>query len=84
MTKTVAKAKQPEPRNAGVTVIASALALMAALIGLTFLPLSVSDVNSIIFFSIAVVMFVLTLVTAIYGRLSILKALAEGIIHYSA
>lgn len=83
MTKTVAKAK-PEPRNAGVTIIASTLALTAALIGLTFLPLDISDVNSIIFFLVAVVMFVLTLAIAIYGRLSILKAFAEGIIHYSA
>lgn len=73
-----------EPRNLGVTVIAACFALLAGTITYSLLPLNLSDINSIIFFSIGVVVFLLTLAVAIYGRKSILKTFIEGLMNYSA
>ena len=72
-----------EKRNMGVTVLAGVVMLMSYILAFTFLPLNTADVNSIIYFSVAVGVGTIALVVAIYGRKSALKQFVESLIDFS-
>lgn len=84
MTKKAPSTHLQEKRNLGVTVIASVIAVFAGLVAIDLLPLDLSDFNTIIYFSVAVMLGLLSLAVAIHGRISTLKSFLEGLIHYQA
>lgn len=82
MTKKAPTTHLQEKRNLGVTVIAGVIAAFAGLIAIDFLPLYLSDFNTIIYFSVAVLLGLLALAVAIHGRMSTLKSFLKGLMHY--
>lgn len=84
MNKKPPTAHPQEERNLGVIAIAGAIAAFAGLVAIDLLPLYLSDFNTIIYFSVAVMLCLLALAVAIHGRLSTLKVFIKGLINYQA
>lgn len=73
------KKSKPEPRNLGVTVLAGCVAVLSLTVAISIFPVTFTDISAIAYFAFAAVVAVLAVVTAAYGRVSVLKELARGL-----
>jgi hypothetical protein len=74
----IQKAK-PEPRNPGVTVVAGVIAVTGIIFAVISFPTNLTDIIQVGYFAFAAFVTVLAVVTAAYGRVSVLEQLAKGL-----